>query len=120
MDRATLKKALDSVALQTYPNIEVVVVNAAGVPHRSLGALCGRYPLRLIETGEVLQRSRAANMALDHAAGDLLLFLDDERLVRSGPYRQAGCSPAGVAGCVGRAHGGRLCKWTRFIVRAGI
>ncbi len=78
MDRATLKKALDSVALQTYPNIEVVVVNAAGVPHRSLGALCGRYPLRLIETGEVLQRSRAANMALDHAAGDLLLFLDDD------------------------------------------
>lgn len=78
MDRATLEKALDSVALQTYPNIEVVVVNAAGVPHRPLGTFCGRYPLRLVETGAALQRSRAANMALDHAAGELLLFLDDD------------------------------------------
>ena len=78
MNRATLEKALDSVALQTYPNIEVLVVNAAGAPHRPLGAFCGRYPLRLIETGEVLQRSRAANMALDHAAGELLLVLDDD------------------------------------------
>ena len=78
MDRATLEKALDSVALQTYPNIEVVVVSAAGVPHRPLGAFCGRYPLRLIETGGGLQRSRAANMALDHADGELLLFLDDD------------------------------------------
>ena len=78
MNRATLEKALDSVALQTYPNIEVLVVNAAGAPHRPLGAFCGRYPLRLIETGEVLQRSRAANRALDHAAGELLLFLDDD------------------------------------------
>ena len=78
MDRPTLEKALDSVALQTYPNVEVVVVNAAGVPHQQLGAFCGRFPLRLIETGEVLQRSQAANIALDHAAGELLLFLDDD------------------------------------------
>lgn len=78
MDRATLEMALDSVALQTYPNIEVVVVNAAGVPHRPLGECCGRFPLRLVETGDALQRSRAANLALDHAAGEFLLFLDDD------------------------------------------
>jgi len=77
-DRATLEKALDSVALQTYPNIEVVVVNAAGVPHRPLGASCGRFPLRLIEPREPQPRSRAANMALDNAAGEYLLFLDDD------------------------------------------
>ena len=78
MDRSTLEKALDSVALQTYPNVEVVVVNAAGVPHRPLGTHCGRFPLRLVEEGELLARSRAANMALDHSAGEFLLFLDDD------------------------------------------
>ena len=78
MDRLTLEKALDSVALQTYPNVEVVVVNAVGVPHRPLGTRCGRFPLRLVEEGEVLARSRAANIALDHSAGGFLLFLDDD------------------------------------------
>ncbi len=78
MDRATLDTALGSVALQTYSNIEVVVVNAAGASHRELGGRCGRYPLRLVESGGALPRSRAANLALDHAAGELLLFLDDD------------------------------------------
>ena len=78
MDRATLDTALDSVALQTYSNIEVVVVNAAGASHRELGGRCGRFPLRLVASGGVLPRSRAANLALDHAAGELLLFLDDD------------------------------------------
>ncbi len=78
MDRPTLSEALDSVALQTYPNIEVVVVNAKGAGHREMGEWCGRFPLRLVGSGERLQRSRAANTGLDDACGDYLIFLDDD------------------------------------------
>jgi LmbE family N-acetylglucosaminyl deacetylase/glycosyltransferase involved in cell wall biosynthesis len=78
MDRDALAQALDSVALQTYSNIEVVVVNASGQAHRALGEWCGRFPLRLIEPGVPLNRSAAANAALDAARGELLVFLDDD------------------------------------------
>ncbi|MFI3184748.1 MAG: PIG-L family deacetylase, partial [Methylococcaceae bacterium] len=56
MDRLTLSEALDSVALQTYPNIEVVVVNAKGEEHSKLGEWCGHFPLRIVDTGNVLRR----------------------------------------------------------------
>jgi LmbE family N-acetylglucosaminyl deacetylase len=48
MDSETLGDALDSISLQTYANIEVVVVNVKGGAHSDLGDFCGRYPLRLI------------------------------------------------------------------------
>jgi len=78
MDRATLKAALDSVALQTYSHIEVVVVNAKGVEHTDLGAWCGRFPLRLITNRQASARSRAANTAMQAAKGRYLIFLDDD------------------------------------------
>ncbi len=81
--RETLAKALDSIALQTYPNIEVTVVNALGAGHPAPQSLCGRFPLRFVErqvAGEVLRlrRAEAANLALDSASGEWLLFLDDD------------------------------------------
>lgn len=80
MDRPTLSDALDSVALLTYSNIEVVVVNAKGLAHRELGEKCGHFPLRLIENNEQLSRSRAANNGLQAASGEYLIFLDDDDL----------------------------------------
>lgn len=80
MDRPTLSDALDSVALQTYQHIEVVVVNAKGEGHRTLDEWCGRSPLRTIENGEPLDRSRAANIGLHSAQGNYLIFLDDDDL----------------------------------------
>ncbi len=78
MDRPLLQDTLDSVALQTYPNIEVVVINARGEAHHQLGAWCGRFPLRVVSTGTPLLRGPAANLGLDSADGDYLLFLDDD------------------------------------------
>ncbi len=78
MDRPLLREALDSVALQTYSNIEVVVINARVQAHRSLGDQCGRFPIRLINTVTPLLRSQAANVALANANGDYLIFLDDD------------------------------------------
>ncbi len=78
MDRPQLREALDSLALQTYPRIEVVVVNAKGAGHRQLGSMCGRFEMRMVGSGEPLQRSNAANCGLDHAVGEYILFLDDD------------------------------------------
>lgn len=77
IDRAMLREALDSIALQTYPRIEVVVV-AARPGHGPLPERCGAFDLRLVPTEAPLHRSAAANRALDHARGDYLLFLDDD------------------------------------------
>jgi glycosyltransferase involved in cell wall biosynthesis/LmbE family N-acetylglucosaminyl deacetylase len=78
MDRATLDEALDSVALQTWPNIEIVLVNAKGEGHRSMTASWGRVPLRFVDYGKPLHRCRAANLGLDAARGEYLMFLDDD------------------------------------------
>ncbi|HIJ89328.1 MAG: glycosyltransferase [Desulfobulbaceae bacterium] len=79
MDRQTLTEALDSLALQTWPNIEVVVVNAKGGEHSDLGDRCGRFPLRIVnQGGEGLSRGRAANIGLSACQGEFLGFLDDD------------------------------------------
>ena len=78
MDRVTLSDALDSIALQTYPNIEVIVVNAKGHNHSEVDQWCGRFPMRVVGQGEPLRRSRAANMGLEAATGQYVIFLDDD------------------------------------------
>lgn len=77
LDRDHLARALDSVGLQTYPRIEVVVI-AARPGHRALPEYCGPFPITLHTTLEALPRSRAANKALSVAHGELLLLLDDD------------------------------------------
>lgn len=76
-DRVELAQALDSVALQTYPNIEVLV-QAVRPGHQPLPDHCGPYPLRWFSTESNLPRSEAANQLLDAAQGEWLLFLDDD------------------------------------------
>ncbi|MBS0425222.1 MAG: glycosyltransferase [Proteobacteria bacterium] len=83
MDRPTLAEALNSVAAQTYPNIEVVIVNAKGENHRKLDEWCGRFPLRITGNTEPLDRSKAANAGLSSATGSYLIFLDDDDLFYS-------------------------------------
>lgn len=79
MDRPTLSDALDSIALQTYSNIEVVVVNAKGGRHTELDEKHFHVILKLInQGGRGLSRVRAANIGLDAAQGEWLLFLDDD------------------------------------------
>ncbi len=74
---AQLLQALDSVAQQTWPAIEVVVV--AAVPdHSPLPSRCGQFPLRLLTTDQPLHRCDAANRALDTARGEYLMLLDDD------------------------------------------
>jgi LmbE family N-acetylglucosaminyl deacetylase len=83
MDRQTLAETLASVVQQSYPNIEVVVVNAKGSLHSPLNYVPEQMQLRLIEPADQagLGRSAAANLAMDHAQGSLALFLDDDDLI---------------------------------------
>ena len=81
MARPSLVEALSSIARQSYPRIEVVVVNARGPGHPSMDDGCGRFPLRFIDRGRPLDRSAAANVGLDAARGDYIGFLDDDDLL---------------------------------------
>jgi tetratricopeptide (TPR) repeat protein len=78
MDPPTLARALDSVAIQDYPAIEVVLVAACGPAHRPVDA--ARYPFRLtyVASDVALPRPAAANKGLDASHGALITFLDHD------------------------------------------
>jgi GT2 family glycosyltransferase/glycosyltransferase involved in cell wall biosynthesis len=78
MDRPTLQGALESAAAQTWPAIEVIVVDAKGPQHRELARACGRFPLRQLRTAGPLGRAAAANLGLRAAQGEFACFLDDD------------------------------------------
>lgn len=77
MGRDTLPKAVASVFAQTYPRLEVLLVNAAadvGLHSR----FDGLGPVRWLGAEHSLGRSQAANCGLESAQGDWLMFLDDD------------------------------------------
>jgi len=81
MARSSLAEALDSIAAQTYPRIEAVVVDAYGLGHPPPGESCGRFPLRFVVHGKPLDRSAAANAGLTAAYGYYVGFLDDDDML---------------------------------------
>lgn len=100
MDRPSLSDAIASIAMQTYPNIEVVVVNASGGSHPLPAYPRERLALRVVgqplaqqelphipvppteSRWQPLGRSAAANLGLQSMQGELGLFLDDDDLLR--------------------------------------
>ena len=78
MNRPSLANALDAVARQSWPNLEVVIVAACGAAHPEVPAQAGKHPVRLVRSGPPLRRAQAANAGLEAARGDLLCFLDDD------------------------------------------
>ncbi len=76
--RPEWKRALASVAAQSYSPLEVVCVNAKGAQHPPIPAAVGQVAIRTVDQGRPLGRSRAANAGLAAAGGDYLAFLDDD------------------------------------------
>lgn len=78
IQRPELEKALGSIASQTYPNIELVLVDALGKGLPDYQELLPNKKIHTVSLGKALSRPEAANAGLDNANGDYLMFLDDD------------------------------------------
>jgi GT2 family glycosyltransferase len=79
-----LREALISVERQTWPNIEIVIVeDGANLSQRMLDIEFAHLKPRLtyVATGSPVGRARAGNLALSLARGEWLNFLDDDDLL---------------------------------------
>jgi len=74
MNSAYLAEALESIAGQTYPNLEVIVVDARGGGSLLLGEWCGRFPLRLVTNSFGLNRPEACNAGLKEVRENISAF----------------------------------------------
>jgi glycosyltransferase involved in cell wall biosynthesis len=76
---AFLRRALDSIAGQEYPNIELVLVNDGGRPvDVLLSGMEGRVKVVYVEHPEARGRPAALNAGLHAATGELIGYLDDD------------------------------------------
>jgi GT2 family glycosyltransferase len=74
-----LREALQSCANQTWPNLEVVVIEDGPERSRALvESFRDRLDVRYRATGQRAGRARAGNRALAEASGEWLNFLDDD------------------------------------------
>jgi GT2 family glycosyltransferase/glycosyltransferase involved in cell wall biosynthesis len=76
--RQELQQAVQSLQSQTYPNVELIIVDARGQGTDVTEEQCQPLSLSTVSTGEPLSRSQAANMGLEKASGEFLMFLDDD------------------------------------------
>lgn len=76
--RPSLTAALDSIARQTYRNVEIVVVNAKGCEHPAMTNTYGGFSVQFIDQKTPMRRAQAANLGMQSARGELLIFLDDD------------------------------------------
>lgn len=76
---AWLRQALSSVANQTWPAIEVVVIEDGPPASQAIVAeFADRLDIHYAATGTRVGRARAGNLALAAAKGEWLNFLDDD------------------------------------------
>jgi glycosyltransferase involved in cell wall biosynthesis len=75
-----LAEAVESVLAQTYPHLEVLVVDDAS--HDNASRIAARYPGVRCVRGENVGMAGARNFGIRNTSGDFLVFLDaDDRLL---------------------------------------
>lgn len=80
MGRPELRIALESLAAQDYPALDVIVVDATGGIHPPLPQIAWRagHEIRMVKGERRLPRAHAANVGLDAVRGAWFGFLDDD------------------------------------------
>lgn len=80
MGRPELRMALESLAAQDYPALDVIVVDATGGAHPPLPEIAWRsgHEIRMVGGDQRLPRPHAANVGLDAVRGEWFGFLDDD------------------------------------------
>ncbi len=80
MGRPELRLALESLAAQDYPALEIIVVDATGGTHPPLPDIAWRpgHRVRMVGGDRRLLRPHAANAGLDAVRGEWFGFLDDD------------------------------------------
>jgi hypothetical protein len=80
MGRPELRLALESLARQDYPNVEVIVVDATGGGHPALPSIAWQsgHSIRIVGGHRRLPRPQAANEGLQAVNGKWFCFLDDD------------------------------------------
>lgn len=73
--RPELDQALESISAQDYPNLEIILVDAAA---SGVVAPQTDRELQLVAPETKLARAAAANAGLDAASGELIMFLDED------------------------------------------
>ena len=81
INRPELHQALESIAFQEYSSIEVVLVDALGEGIAIDSELHQQLTLVEVGIGTRCDRSAAANLGLDNATGEFILFLDDDDFI---------------------------------------
>ena len=80
-----LREALDSVLAQTYPNLELIIVDDCSTDNSAtiIAAYCRRHPqLRYINTGQNLGNTTAFNMGWRASHGEFIIdFATDDVLL---------------------------------------
>jgi len=73
-----LEQTLASVAKQSYPALEIILVEASAESLAGFQQFAGSVSVNFISAGKKLNRPAAANAGLDAVKGDYITFLDDD------------------------------------------
>ncbi len=77
-----LKKALTSLANQTFRQFEVVLVNDGGEDVSEVLSIFGpQFPITYLYNSSSIGRTAAANKAIEHSSGRWISFLDDDDVI---------------------------------------
>ncbi|WP_354686590.1 glycosyltransferase [Cupriavidus necator] len=79
-----LRQALDTIANQTYQNVEIIVVDDNSEQADLNEQVCKEYRAKYLRLDEKKYKGAACNYGVQHAKGGLICFFDDDDLAEPG------------------------------------